>query len=109
MVDDVLEINLWLCDCVNDDFVVYGKDCVKALRVKLTASTKGWVVMDVDVMFKVLFVLEMCMKNCGGWFYVMVVVKEVLEMMVRLCERASNLEVRDKILVLVYEWVVNLR
>ena len=33
---------------MNDDFVAHGKDCVKALRAKLTAPTKGRAVMDAD-------------------------------------------------------------
>tara|TARA_B110000003_G_scaffold60732_1_gene60924 strand:+ start:1578 stop:3065 length:1488 start_codon:yes stop_codon:yes gene_type:complete len=94
---------------VNDDFVAHGKDCVKALRAKLTAPTKGRAVMDADATLKALFALEMCMKNCGGRFHAMAVAKEVPETMVRLCERAPNLEVRDKTLALVHEWAVNLR
>ena len=94
---------------MNDDFVAHGKDCVKALRAKLTAPTKGRAVMDADATLKALFALEMCMKNCGGRFHAMAVAKEVPETMVRLCERAPNLEVRDKTLALVHEWAVNLR
>ena len=65
--------------------------------------------MDADATLKALFALEMCMKNCGGRFHAMAVAKEVPETMVRLCERAPTLEVRDKTMALVREWAVNLR
>ena len=94
---------------MNDDFVAHGKDCVKALRAKLTAPTKGRAVMDADATLKALFALEMCMKNCGGKFHSMCAAKEVPDAMVKLCEKAPSLDVRDAVLTMIEEWASHLR
>jgi hypothetical protein len=101
-----LEINLRLCDLVNGDFLAHGKDVVKALRNRLTPGRRSG---ETETNARALFALEMCMKNCGGRFHAMVAAKDVPQVMVRLCEKAPTLEVRDKCLTLVEEWAANLR
>lgn len=103
---DTLEINLRLCDLVNGDFLAHGKDVVKALRNRLTPGRRSG---ETETNARALFALEMCMKNCGGSFHAMVAAKDVPAVMVRLCEKAPTLEVRDKCLTLVEEWAANLR
>jgi len=103
---DTLEINLRLCDLVNGDFLAHGKDVVKALRNRLTPGRRSG---ETETNARALFALEMCMKNCGGRFHAMVAAKDVPQVMVRLCEKAPTLEVRDKCLTLVEEWAANLR
>lgn len=49
------------------------------------------------------------MKNCGARAHAMAAAKELPKTMVRLCERAPNLEVRDKTMELVQEWALHLR
>ncbi len=91
-----------LCDAVNDNFVAHGKDCVKALKIKLEQRK------DATTTGRALYALEMCMKNCGPRYHAMMCAKEVPKVLVKLCERAPSLEVRDKVLQLVEEWAVNL-
>jgi len=93
---------LRLCDAVNDNFVAHGKDCVKALKIKLEQRK------DATTTGRALYALEMCMKNCGPRYHAMMCAKEVPKVLVKLCERAPSLEVRDKVLQLVEEWAVNL-
>jgi hypothetical protein len=91
---------------VNGDFLAHGKDVVKALRNRLTPGRRSG---ETETNARALFALEMCMKNCGGRFHAMVAAKDVPAVMVRLCEKAPTLEVRDKCLTLVEEWAANLR
>ena len=97
-----LELNLRLCDAVNSNFVAHGKDCVKALKIKLEQRK------DALTTGRALYALEMCMKNCGPRYHAMMCAKEVPKVLVKLCERAPSLEVRDKVLQLVEEWAANL-
>ena len=87
---------------MNDNFVAHGKDCVKALKIKLEQRK------DATTTGRALYALEMCMKNCGPRYHAMMCAKEVPKVLVKLCERAPSLEVRDKVLQLVEEWAVNL-
>lgn len=97
-------VNVDLCDLVNSDFHSYGKDAVKALKLKLQKLAKP------PVQHLTLTALEMCMKNCGAQFHVMVVKKDVLGEMIKLvlggrCEGS----VRLKVLELLEEWAAQLR
>ena len=67
-----------LCDLVNSDFHRHGKDTVKALKLKVGKTNKP------AVQHLALVAMEMCMKNCGAQFHVMVVVKEALGDMMKL-------------------------
>lgn len=97
-------VNVDLCDLVNSDFYRFGKDAVKALRLKMCLHTKP------PVQMLALTALEMCMKNCGAQFHAMVVAKDVLVQMKRLLLGARcELEVRNKMLELVEEWAAQLR
>lgn len=49
------------------------------------------------------------MKNCGARARAMAAAKEIPKTLVRLCDRAPNLEVRDKTMELVQEWALHLR
>ena len=99
-----LELNLRLCDVVNGDFVAHGKDAVKALKLKIQDSRR-----DPMTATAALFALEMCMKNCGGKFHSMCAAKEVPDAMVKLCEKAPSLDVRDAVLTMIEEWASHLR
>jgi len=99
-----LELNLRLCDVVNGDFVSHGKDAVKALKLKIQESRR-----DAATATAALFALEMCMKNCGGKFHSMCAAKEVPDAMVKLCDKAPSLDVRDAVLTLIEEWASHLR
>ena len=99
-----MELNLRLCDVVNGDFVAHGKDAVKALKLKIQESRR-----DAATATAALFALEMCMKNCGGKFHSMCAAKEVPDAMVKLCDKAPSLDVRDAVLTLIEEWASHLR
>ena len=99
-----MELNLRLCDVVNGDFVAHGKDAVKALKLKIQDSRR-----DPMTATAALFALEMCMKNCGGKFHSMCAAKEVPDAMVKLCEKAPSLDVRDAVLTMIEEWASHLR
>lgn len=53
-------VNVDLCDLVNSDFHRFGKDAVKALKLKMLKTP-----MKPAVQLLALTALEMCMKNCG--------------------------------------------
>ena len=97
-----------MCDLVNSDFHRHGKDTVKALKLKiLKKSNPGRQLLALTA-------LEMCMKNCGAQFHVMVINKELLHEMCRLAQKgdqsgSADRDVTDKILVLIREWAENLR
>jgi len=97
-----LTLNLRLCDVVNYNFVLHGKDAVKALKLKLELRKDG------TACRRALYALEMCMKNCGPRFHAMVCAKEVPKTLVKLCEKPPNAEVRDNTLRLIEEWAANL-
>ena len=62
-----------MCDLVNSNFHRYGKDTVKALRLKLQKKTKP------QTQYLALVALEMCMKNCGVMFHAKVIEKACLD------------------------------
>ena len=97
-------VNVDLCDLVNSDFHRHGKDTVKALKLKMMKNGKP------SVQNLALVAMEMCMKNCGAQYHVMVVVKDVLkEMMKLVLDRRCEGSVRRKTLELVEEWAAQLR
>jgi len=98
-------VNVDLCDLVNSDFHRFGKDAVKALKLKMLKTP-----MKPAVQLLALTALEMCMKNCGAQFHAMVVAKEVLGEMSKLALTARcDTEVRRKTLQLLEEWAAQLR
>ena len=66
-------VNVDMCDLVNSNFHRYGKDTVKALRLKLQKKTKP------QTQYLALVALEMCMKNCGVMFHAKVIEKACLD------------------------------
>jgi len=97
-----------MCDLVNSDFHRHGKDTVKALKLKIMKKSNP------GRQLLALTALEMCMKNCGAQFHVMVINKELLHEMCRLAQKgdqsgSADRDVTDKILVLIREWAENLR
>lgn len=98
-------VNVDLCDLVNSDFHRFGKDAVKALKLRIRPY-----VLKPAVQLLALTALEMCMKNCGAQFHVMVVTKDVLGEMTKLVfERRCDGAVRRKTLELLEEWGTQLR
>ena len=92
-----------LCDLVNAEFPTYGKDAVKALKLKIQKRHRP------NTQSFAFTTLETCMKNCGARFHHMVIAKDVLGEMMRLVLGGKlQPEVRTKILELVEEWATQL-
>jgi hypothetical protein len=97
-------VNVDMCDLVNSDFNKHGKDCVKALKLKLLKKS------DPARQMLALLALEMCMKNCGQSFHLMVIAKDVPHEMARLATSSGTaVEVHEKTLVLIREWAQQIR
>ena len=94
-----------MCDLVNSNFVAHGKDAVKAIKLKLLKKS------DPGRQMLALLALEMCMKNCGQNFHLMVIAKDVPHEMAKLVTSSPGtaMEVRDKTLVLIREWAQQIR
>jgi hypothetical protein len=93
-----------MCDLVNSNFARHGKDCVKALKLKIMKKSAP------DRQMLALIAMEMCMKNCGQNFHLMAIAKDVPHEMAKLTTAAGVAEeVHDKTLVLIREWAQQIR
>ena len=97
-------VNVDMCDLVNSNFHRYGKDTVKALRLKLQKKTKP------QTQYLALVALEMCMKNCGVMFHAKVIEKACLDETTKCgAARGGDARVKQKALALVQEWALQLQ
>ena len=97
-------VNVDMCDLVNSNFHRYGKDTVKALRLKLQKKTKP------QTQYLALVALEMCMKNCGVMFHAKVIEKACLDETSKCgAARGGDARVKQKALALVQEWALQLQ
>jgi len=93
-----------MCDLVNSNFARHGKDCVKALKLKIMKKSAP------DRQILALIAFEMCMKNCGQDFHLMAIAKDVPHEMARLTAAAGVAEeVHEKTLTLIREWAQQIR
>ena len=93
-----------MCDLVNSNFARHGKDCVKALKLKIMKKSAP------DRQMLALIAFEMCMKNCGQDFHLMAIAKDVPHEMARLTAAAGVAEeVHEKTLTLIREWAQQIR
>ena len=96
-------VNVDMCDLVNSNFHRYGKDTVKALRLKLQKKTKP------QCQYLALVALEMCMKNCGVMFHAKVIEKACLDETSKCAAaRGGDARVKQKSLALIQEWALQL-
>ncbi|MCO5612404.1 hypothetical protein L7F22_066671 [Adiantum nelumboides] len=89
-------MNLEICDAINYD-PGQARDVVKAIKKRL-GNKSG------RVQLLALTVLETVMKNCGEVVHQNVAEKELLNDMVKIVKKKSDMVVRDKILVLLDSW-----
>ncbi|CAL4973375.1 unnamed protein product [Urochloa decumbens] len=89
-------VNLEICDILNAD-VWQTKDVVKAVKKRLQNK-------DPKVQFFALTLLETMMKNCGEYVQFEVAEQHVLQEMVKIIQKKNDMQVRDKILLLLDSW-----
>ncbi|URE31099.1 VHS and GAT domain containing protein [Musa troglodytarum] len=89
-------LNMDICDSVNSDHW-QAKDVVKAMKKRLQHKNP-------KVQFLALTLLETMIKNCGDYVHFQVVDREILHEMVRIVKKKTDMQVRDKILVLLDSW-----
>ncbi|WOK95854.1 hypothetical protein Cni_G04561 [Canna indica] len=89
-------LNMDICDSINSDNW-QGKDVVKAVKKRLQHKNP-------KVQFLALTLLETMIKNCGDYVHFQVVEREILQEMVKIVRKKTDMQVRGKILVLLDSW-----
>ncbi|PKA51861.1 hypothetical protein AXF42_Ash008090 [Apostasia shenzhenica] len=89
-------MNMDICDSINSD-PLHAKDFVKAVKKRLQNKNPR-------IQFLTLTLLETMIKNCGDFVHFQVVDREILPEMVKLVRKTTDMQVRDKVLVLLDSW-----
>ncbi|KAJ8500404.1 hypothetical protein OPV22_010956 [Ensete ventricosum] len=91
-------LNMDICDSVNSDNG-QAKDVVKSVKKRMQHKNP-------KVQFLALTLLETMIKNCGNYVHFQVVEREILQEMVKIVRKKTDMQVRDKILELLDSWQV---
>ncbi|KAG2691054.1 hypothetical protein I3760_09G218100 [Carya illinoinensis] len=89
-------INIDICDSVNSH-QWQAKDVVKAVKKRLQHKNP-------KVQFLSLTLLETMVKNCGDYVHFQIAEKKILEEMIKIVRKKADMQVREKILVLINSW-----
>ncbi|KAH7667527.1 Cytosolic sorting protein GGA2/TOM1 protein [Dioscorea alata] len=89
-------MNMDICDSINSDHW-QAKEVVKAMKKRLQHKNPR-------VQFLTLTLLETMIKNCGDSVHHQVAERDILQEMIKIVRKKTDMQVRDKILVLLDSW-----
>ncbi|KAK9920303.1 hypothetical protein M0R45_028861 [Rubus argutus] len=89
-------MNIDICDSVNSH-QWQAKDVVKAVKRRLQHRNP-------KVQFLALTLLETMVKNCGDYIHFQIAERNLLGEMIKIVKKKTDMQVRDKILILVDSW-----
>ncbi|XP_006654272.2 TOM1-like protein 6 [Oryza brachyantha] len=89
-------LNIDICDALNSDHG-QAKEVIKALKKRLQHKNS-------KVQFFALTLLETIMKNCGDHVHSQVAERDILQEMIKIVKKKTDMQLRDKILVLLESW-----
>ncbi|KAM0948071.1 putative TOM1-like protein, plant [Dioscorea sansibarensis] len=89
-------MNIDICDSINSDHW-QAKEVVKAVKKRLQHKNPR-------VQFLALTLLETMIKNCGDSVHHQVAERDILQEMIKIVRKKTDMQVRDKILVLLDSW-----
>lgn len=89
-------MNMELCDLIHNDPGI-AKDAIKAVKKRMGNK-------NAKVQLLALTVLETMIKNCGDVVHHQVAAKDVLHEMVKIAKKNKDMQVKDKILLLLDTW-----
>ncbi|KAJ8506490.1 hypothetical protein OPV22_007376 [Ensete ventricosum] len=89
-------MNMDICDNINND-QWQAKEVLKAVKKRLQNKNS-------KVQFLALTLLETIIKNCGEYVHFQVAERKILEEMIKIVRKKTDMQVRDKVLVLLDSW-----
>ncbi|XP_074568816.1 LOW QUALITY PROTEIN: TOM1-like protein 6 [Curcuma longa] len=89
-------MNMDICDTINND-QWQAKEVLKAIKKRLQNKNP-------KVQFLALTLLETMVKNCGEYVHFQVAERKILEEMIKIVKKKADMQVRDKILILLDSW-----
>ncbi|BAT83951.1 hypothetical protein LR48_Vigan03g079700 [Vigna angularis] len=89
-------MNIEICDSINSNHW-QPKDVVKAVKRRLQHRSSR-------VQLLALTLLETMVKNCGDFVHFQIAERNILEEMIKIIRKKADMQVRDKILMLLDSW-----